>query len=112
MTGRERNSIASSRIDTPAEGAGLQATTAGSDMASHRQAPGPDGTLGGLGLCPIAAEEKPVAEVLTAVAFRQLVQEQVAAADIALLHRGEGRDDEAVADVDVELVPRPSAGRV
>ena len=33
-----------------------------------------------MGLCPIAAEEKPVVEVLTDVAFRQLVQEQVAAA--------------------------------
>jgi hypothetical protein len=50
--------------------------------------------------------------VLTDVAFRQLVQEQVAAADVALLRRGEGRDDEAVADVDVELVPGPAAGRV
>ena len=78
-------------------------------MAPGREAPGPDGTLGGLGLCPIAAQEKPVAEVLTDVAFRQLVQEQVAAADVALLRRGENRDDETVADVDVELVPGPAA---
>ena len=57
--------------------------------------------------CGIAAEEKPVAEVLTDVAFRQLVQEQVAAADVALLCSGEDRDDEAVADADVEMVPGP-----
>jgi hypothetical protein len=47
--------------------------------------------------------------VLTDVAFRQLVQEQVAAADVALLRSGEDRDDEVVADVDVELVPRTAA---
>src|ERR1039458_6576566 len=60
-----------------------------------------------MGLCPIAAEEKPVAEVLTDIAFRQLAQEQVAVADVALLRSGEDRDDEAVADADVELVPGP-----
>jgi hypothetical protein len=60
-----------------------------------------------MGLCPIAAGEKPVAEVLTDVAFPQLVQEQVAAADVALLRSGGDRDDEAVADADVEMVPGP-----
>jgi hypothetical protein len=69
-------------------------------MAGPPGAPGPDGTLGGMGLCPIAAGEKPVAEVLTDVAFPQLVQEQVAAADVALLRSGGDRDDEAVADAD------------
>ena len=48
-----------------------------------------------MGLCPIAAEEKPEVEELTDVAFPQLVQEQVAAADVALLRSGEDRDDEA-----------------
>ena len=62
---------------------------------ARREAPGPDGTLGGMGLCPIAAEEKPEVEELTDVAFPQLVQEQVAAADVALLRSGEDRDDEA-----------------
>jgi hypothetical protein len=57
--------------------------------------------------CPVAAEEKPVAEVLTDAAFRQLVQEQVAAADVALLRSGEDWDDEAVADAGVEMVPGP-----
>src|ERR1035438_2293848 len=103
MTGRGRNRSRHRGLIRRPRAPGRKPLQRVEIWPTRRQAPGPDGTLGGMRFCPIAAQEEPVAEVPTDVAFRQLVQEQVTVADVALLYRGEGRDDEAVADVDVEL---------
>ena len=57
-------------------------------------------------------DQEAVAEVFADEVLRHLIEEQDSLSDVALLTGCEDRDDEAVADVDVELVSGPSAGCV
>jgi hypothetical protein len=61
------------------------------------------------GILTAGIDREAVAEVLADETLRQLVEEQVPAPQIALLILREARHNEAVTDVEVELVARPSA---
>jgi hypothetical protein len=65
---------------------------------------GADGALDGKGVASVAAEMVAVRQVLVNVGPGELIQQQQAAADVMLLVRCQGWDDEAVADVEAELV--------
>src|SRR6266567_2368098 len=68
--------------------------------------------FGAEGLLAAGVDGEPVAEVLADVRLGQLVEEQLAVCYVGLLDWCEGRDDEPVADADVERVAGSPAGCV
>jgi hypothetical protein len=79
------------------------------ERLSRRQAAGSHRSLrGGCGRA-VRVDRIAVAEVLADEVPGHLIQEQAAVGDLALLAGCQGRHDEAVADVDVDVepVPRP-----
>ena len=78
--------------------------------APGRQAAGTYGALDGESFRTVAVNRKPVAEVLADESLGHLVKQQAPLANFALLNGGQGRHDEPVADIDVELVAGAPAG--
>lgn len=68
------------------------------------QGPGPDRALDGESLRAVAIGREPVAELLADEVPGQLIKQQQALADRALLASRQDGHDETVADIDVELV--------
>jgi hypothetical protein len=70
----------------------------------RRQAARPHFSLHGKGFGAVAENDKAVAELFADEDLGHLVQEHFTSTDLLRLVWREGRHDEAVADVDVELV--------
>jgi hypothetical protein len=74
------------------------------------EAAGSDGPFGGQCLGAVVKDGEPVAEVLMDEVLGHLFELELALADLVLLAGGELRDDEPVADIEVELVAGSSPG--